>query len=139
MDSSTRAFHWTQQYAVNIAELDRQHQWLFATVNELNEALSAGQGATVTHSVLEKLVQYAQTHFVAEETLMKQHHFPGLEQHKLEHEKFVKDVGKFIEEFKSKKPTVPVSLLMFLEHWLKHHILATDKAYSSYLNERGVH
>ncbi|HVP64494.1 MAG TPA: bacteriohemerythrin [candidate division Zixibacteria bacterium] len=139
MDVRTNAFRWTQQYAVNVAELDRQHQWLFATIDEFNNALSAGQGAAVTHSALQKLLQYAQTHFAAEETLMREHHFPGLEQHKLEHEKFVKDVLRFIEEFKSKKPNVPASLLSFLEHWLKHHIMVTDKAYSSYLNERGVY
>lgn len=31
-----------------------------------------------------------------------------------------------------------MALLLFLQSWLKEHILVTDKAYSSFLNERGV-
>lgn len=138
MDASAQAFRWTEQYSVHIDELDRQHQWLFATINELNEALSSGQGAAVTHSVLQKLVQYALTHFAAEEKLMEQHSFPGLQRHKTEHHKFAEDLAKFEADFDNKKSGVPVALLFFLDHWLKHHILTTDKEYSSYLNEHGV-
>jgi hemerythrin len=32
-----------------------------------------------------------------------------------------------------------VELLLFLQSWLKKHVLRTDKQYSAFLNARGVH
>ncbi len=138
MTTATSAFRWTKNYSVNIAVLDAQHQGLFATINELNNALSSGQGAKVTESVLKKLVKYATTHFAAEEMLMTEHEFPGLATHRAEHEKFGEKVGEFLADYRAGKSGVPVSLMLFLHTWLKGHILTADKAYSSFLNARGV-
>ncbi len=139
MTVSTPAFRWTEKYSVNIAALDHQHQGLFATINELNEALAHGEGRAVTDAILQKLVEYALTHFAAEEALMVEYEFPGLATHCMAHQKFVQAVTKFLEDYYAGKPGVPVSLLLFLQTWLKEHILVADKAYSSFLNARGVH
>src|SRR5271169_2064385 len=117
MTTPNSAFRWTEQYSVNIAALDAQHQGLFATINELNEALARGAGARTTEPVLLKLVQYAQTHFGAEEALMTEHQFPGLETHCMEHQRFGKKVAKFLEDHRAGKQGVPVSLLLFLQTW----------------------
>jgi hemerythrin len=139
MSVETSAFRWTEKYSVNIAALDAQHQGFFATINELNEALARGAGARITEPVLRKLVEYAQAHFAAEEALMTEYQFPGLETHCLEHQRFGKTVTKFLEDYRAGKQGVPVSLLLFLQTWWKGHILTADKAYSSFLNARGVH
>ncbi len=139
MTVATSPFRWTERYSVNITDLDNQHQRLFATINELNEALAAGEGAAVTNPVLQKLVEYARTHFAAEEALMNEYEFPGLSTHRAEHDKFTQSVAKFLEDYHAGKPGVPVSLLLFLQTWLKKHIMVSDKAYSSFLNARGVH
>src|ERR1035437_1236545 len=78
MTVETSAFRWSDLYSVNIAELDRQHQGFLAIVHELNQALATGEGAAVTHSILQRLVEYAHTHFPAEEALMTEHKFPAL-------------------------------------------------------------
>jgi len=138
MTVATQAFRWTEMYKVNIEVLDRQHQGLFDTVNELNSALASGDGEAVTAPILRKLVEYAQTHFTTEEALMRKYNFCGLVAHKTEHDEFVEKVGRFLREHKEGKAGVPVALLMFLQSWLREHILVTDKAYSSFLNARGV-
>jgi hemerythrin len=68
-----------------------------------------------------------------------EYEFPGLSTHRTAHEKFVQTVTKYLEDHRAGKPGVPVSLLLFLQAWLKEHILLADKAYSSFLNARGVH
>jgi hemerythrin len=138
MTVATSAFNWSERYSVNIAELDRQHQVFLAVVHELNQALAAGEGATVIHSILQRLVEYAQTHFAAEEALMTEHKFPALLTHCAEHDRFAQSVAKFLEDYHAGKAGVPVSLMLFLQTWLKVHILVSDKAYSSFLNARGV-
>jgi hemerythrin len=137
--AATPAFRWTEKYSVNIAAIDKQHQGFFATINELNEALATGQGASVINPVLQRLVKHARTHFAAEEALMAEYEFPGLSTHRIAHEKFVQTVVKLLEDHRAGKTGVPVSLLLYLQTWLKEHILSTDKAYSRFLNARGVH
>ena len=133
-----KGFRWTGTYSVNIDELDRQHQGLFAIINQLHEALETGEGAAVMKPVLDELLDYAKYHFAAEEQLMQKHKFPGFSSHQLEHQAFGRSVNKYLEDFQAGKVGAPSALLLFLQSWLKQHILKTDKAYSTFLNERGV-
>jgi hemerythrin len=133
-----RTFCWTERYSVNIAVLDRQHQALFDTVNELKEALASGHGSVVVDGVLKKLFDYTWEHFAAEELLMTEHAFPALETHRAEHKRFARSIEKFQEDCKAGKTGVPVELMLFMQSWLQEHLLETDKAYSAYLNARGV-
>ncbi|MGA2002670.1 MAG: bacteriohemerythrin [Terriglobales bacterium] len=131
-------FRWTETYSVNVAALDHQHQGLFNIINELNAALAVGQGAAATESVLHSLLQYAATHFTTEEALMEKHHFSGLVAHRNEHQAFAQKVANYLKDFKDAKVGTPVLLLLFLQSWLKDHILKSDKAYTRFLNEHGV-
>lgn len=139
MPTSRSGLRWTSNYSVNIAALDRQHQNLFTTINELNDALANGDGHAALGRILQKLVDYAVNHFAAEETLMSEHDFPGLSTHRDEHERFKRNIAQFLQDFEAGKSGVPVSLMLFLQSWLKAHILGSDKSYSAYLNARGVH
>ncbi len=129
---------WSEMYSVNVTEFDRQHQFLFDTINELQRALVAGRGAEAMHGILEKLIEYATTHFKAEESLMELYGFYDLATHRVEHEAFVRNIAKYAEDFRISKADVPASLLLFLQSWLKAHILKSDKAYSRFLNDCGV-
>ncbi len=138
MSAATRVFRWTETYSVNVADLDRQHMELFDTVHELEMALRAGEGNRNVNHILEKLTNYAVAHFCAEELLMQEHGFPGLPSHQAQHDMFRKKIGRLVEDYRASKPGVPVSLLLYLQTWLKDHLLKTDKLYSAYLNARGV-
>ncbi len=133
------AYHWSEMYSVHIEALDRQHQRLFKAVNELEDALSAGQGSTVVDNVLKQLMEYTMSHFAAEEKLMERYGFPGLADHRLKHEELTRKVLALRDEYKAGNVGVPVSLMLFLQTWLKEHILGTDKQYSEFLNSKGVH
>lgn len=139
MSVSTTTFHWTECYRVNIVLPDQQHQQLIDTVNELDQALRMGEGKSVVDAVLDKLVEYALVHFTAEERLMQQHDFPGLSTHQTQHEMFRQKIGTYLEDLKAGKAGVPVSLLLFMQEWMKQHLLTTDRQYSAFLNARGVH
>ena len=138
MTAMNATFRWTEKYSVNIAALDNQHKRLFAIINELNQALANGEGKAATDSVLWKLVDYAKAHFAAEEALLAEYKFPETASHRAEHDSFTQSIAKFREDDRAGKPGVPVSLMLFLQDWLKEHILVNDKAYASFLNARGV-
>jgi hemerythrin len=139
MSHVTCVFRWTDAYRVNIAVLDQQHQELFDVVNGLERALRVGEGNAAIDQILDRLMTYAGLHFAAEESLMERHEFPGLSTHRIQHEMFRNKMMAFLEKHRAAKPGVSVELLLFLQTWLKTHVLKTDKQYSAFLNARGVH
>ena len=139
MSDTKCVFRWTDLYKVNVAILDQQHQGLFDTVNELERALRVGKGNAVIDGILDRLMTYAGLHFAAEESLMQRHSFPGLPSHRIQHEMFRKKMTILLERQRSAKAGVAVELLLFLQSWLKKHVLRTSKQYSAFLNARGVH
>lgn len=139
MSIATGTFRWTQVLSVNIAIFDEQHKKLIDTMNELDQALRKGEGKAALDPVLDKLVEYALVHFAAEESLMEQHEFPGLSTHRAQHEEFRRRLAEYLEAHKAGKPGVPVSLLFFMQEWLKNHLAKTDRLYSGFLNARGVY
>jgi hemerythrin len=138
MSDAKCVFRWTDAYKVNVAILDQQHQGLFDTVNELEQAMRVGEGNGAVDKILDKLMTYAGLHFTAEESLMERHEFPGLSTHRIQHELFRKKMIFFLEKQRTAKAGVAVELLLFLQTWLKKHVLKTDKLYSAFLNARGV-
>lgn len=138
MSVADAVFRWTELYRVNIAVLDEQHRELFDIVNTLERALRVGEGNAAIDGILDRLTTYVALHFSAEESLMERHEFPGLSTHRIQHEMFRKKMMSFLEKHRAAKPGVSVELLLFLQAWLKQHVLGTDKQYTAFLNARGV-
>lgn len=133
-----QALWWDQSFSVHVAELDHQHQRLFRTVAELNQAVRTGCAESVIGEILQKVIEYTISHFAAEESLLQQHGYPGLDAHRREHQTLAQQLTKFNLSYIAGKPDIPSSLLVFLQQWLRHHVLKTDKEYSAFLNARGV-
>ena len=138
MSDAKAVFRWTETYKVNVAILDQQHQELFDTVNKLERALRVGEGNAAIDGILDRLVTYTGLHFTAEESLMERHEFPGLSTHRIQHEMFRKKMTTLLGRHRAAKAGVAVELLLFLQSWLKKHVLSMDKQYSAFLNARGV-
>ena len=139
MSDTKSVFRWTETYKVNVTILDQQHQELFDIVNKLERALRVGEGNAAIDGILDRLMTYVGLHFAIEESLMERHEFPGLSSHRVQHEMFRTRMMTFLEKHRAAKPGVSVELLLFLQTWLKTHVLKTDKQYTAFLNARGVH
>lgn len=130
--------NWTDSLSVNIREIDDQHKKLVGMLNELHDAMKAGQGAKVTGSVLTELIKYVGTHFATEEKYFKQYAYPDSAKHKAEHDDLTKKALDLQKQFQDGKPVLTVELLNFLKNWLTNHIMGTDKKYGPYLNSKGL-
>ena len=134
-----QSFRWDLSCSVNVAELDQQHQQLFGAVAELELALRKGQADAIINKLLEKVIEHTITHFATEERLMEECGFPGLAAHRHDHQELAQQLTAFNLSNLAGRPGIPAALLVFLQAWLQDHILKTDKEYSSFLNNRGVH
>jgi hemerythrin len=135
----TTLFAWSEDYTVKVASLDRQHRKLFSLADRLQQALGTGKSNSVIDAILKELLDYTLTHFAAEEALLRKNGYPQLPAHVAEHEALRVKLAVFQEEYAAGNRDVPGKLMMFLIHWLKGHILKSDRLYAEFLNSQGVH
>jgi hemerythrin-like metal-binding protein len=86
--------------------------------------------------LLKDLVAYTKMHFNFEERTLELYGYPQLPDHKTSHENLVKKAQDFTTRFEAGTANLSIELLDFLKHWLNHHILKEDMAYSGFLRAK---
>jgi len=131
-------FEWSDEFSVNIKEIDEEHKQLVKMLNDLYEAMKAGQGSEMVGRILTGMAEYAKTHFATEERYMKRYAYPGYAAHKAEHDEFAAKAADLLERYAQNSKVLSIETGSFLKNWLRDHITGTDKLYGPYLNEKGV-
>jgi hemerythrin len=130
---------WNDSYSVGVKEMDDQHKKLVAMVNQLHDAMKAGQASKEAPAILKGLVDYTHYHFEAEEKMLEKAVYPGyLNQQKL-HKALFAQVEQYQADLGTKSLTIGVKLSEFLKDWLMTHISVEDKKYGKFMNDKGVH
>ncbi len=121
---------WKDFYSVNDSLLDAEHKEIIECINELYAAWQDPTQVAVTKEVLDKLVQYTQTHFKHEEERLKEAGFPLLAAHKALHD----DMRRRTIDLRTHLTLLTArDVLVFLKDWWLEHIQGEDKLYSSYM------
>jgi hemerythrin len=122
------ALQWTPALAVGVAEVDGQHQELFRRAERLIAALRGGDRGEVA-PLLGFLEGYAVFHFEAEERLMRELGYPGLEEHVQAHRTFREEYARMVLDFHRTGPTALLALTVhnWLSDWLRSHIAGLDQ------------
>jgi hemerythrin-like metal-binding protein len=121
---------WKDYYSVNNPLLDSEHKQIIEYVNELYVAMNGLSDSAAKKRVLERLVQYTQTHFDHEEKIMQEVDYPDLAAHKALHN----DMRRQTIELRTHLTLVTArDVLVFLKDWWLGHIQGEDKNYASYM------
>ena len=121
---------WKNFYTVNNPLLDAEHKQIIEYVNELYTAMNSPSDSAAKKRVLERLVQYTQTHFDHEEKIMQDVDYPDLAAHKALHD----DMRRQTIELRTHLTLVTArDVLVFLKDWWLGHIQGEDKKYASYV------
>jgi hemerythrin-like metal-binding protein len=124
---------WDEQYEVGDEKLDQQHQLLVAIINRLGEAIESGNERPVLMKILSDLAGYTKTHFAAEELVMRQAGFSGIEEHRNQHANLNRQLADFYRNFYISSRPQAHEVMVFLQSWLYDHILEQDKQYVPFL------
>jgi len=124
---------WTEEYSVGIKEIDNQHKGLVILINELFTLMTKGKSKDSLSEIFNYLTDYTKKHFFTEETLLYKYAYPEIDQHKLEHSKFIENLNNLKSDFKTGKITISIETLNFLKDWLLNHIKISDKRYSVHI------
>jgi hemerythrin len=130
---------WNDSYNVNVELIDKQHKVLVSIINDLHDAMLAGKGKDVLSSTYTRLLDYTNTHFAAEEGLLKTYAYPDFSVHQAAHVMLVKQVKDLQQKLVANNFTLTMETSQFLKDWLLKHVQGTDKRYSAHLNSKGVH
>ena len=125
---------WNNSFSVGFDPIDDQHKVLVTMINELFQACEQGvlEADMAFMEIIKRALDYAETHFANEEDLLYEANYPYLDEQKEQHEAFVAEVQKTIEEFEAGN-IEPIYLARFLKNWLLNHIAVFDKKYTPYL------
>jgi len=125
---------WSRKFMCGIKIIDDQHKGLVDLVNDMFNHVTGDeeQERIYLNKIIQEAVNYVKVHFSTEEKIMNVTKFPGYEEHKLEHEKFILTVARHIEYFTSGKNVSLISFTKFLKEWVLSHIAVMDKKYFVY-------
>jgi len=107
--------------------------------NNLLTACNKGKGNEEGGNLLKFLSDYVVSHFAAEEQLQIRHDFPGYQDHKQQHDDFIRDLRNIQNEFNREGAGIAVVIQTnkMIVNWLIKHISGTDKELATFLRTVG--
>ena len=119
---------WSDDYAVGIEFIDKQHQALFRWAENFRAALDHGMGGEAYSEVLYELTVYTEDHFRFEEGCMNEYRCPVAEKNKAAHTKFVETLSGFQQRYDAAGYDREDALRLAdtLDEWLADHICHID-------------
>ncbi len=122
---------WDDSYSVGVEKIDSQHRLLMKLLNDFLKEINQA-GKEEMEALTKALLNYSGHHFDMEEEFLKRH--PNIDFHKSEHQKFVNRILSLREDLDNGK-NISGDMASFLVSWLNDHILKTDKAFFSGIDE----
>lgn len=123
---------WSRHFVTGIDLIDSQHRGLVDLINDVAPLLSGGEpvGAAAAEALLDRLSEYAQTHFRDEERLMREGGLGDscLGDQARAHHAFVQEVALMRRQVDADEQIDGQLLLRFLANWLTLHLLTDDQS-----------
>ena len=130
---------WEPRFLIGIEDIDAQHRQIFSLFQRLTEVSQESSNFNEVLQILQELTSFATEHFEAEETLMRETHFPDYLPHANEHLEFKEKVLQFcksaIEDSSAKFLS---DLVVFIQNWLENHLLKMDMAYVEHIKRKKI-
>jgi len=131
---------WDDRLSVGIELIDDQHKEWIDRFNNVLEAIDSGRDSVQIARTLDFLVDYTEVHFSTEERHMSANGYPGLEDHKAEHEGLRQTLKDLEQDFEEEGIThlLADSIGTLMTNWLIKHIERMDMQFGAFLREKGI-
>lgn len=129
---------WTEDLSLGVKEIDDQHKKLFGIMNEVMAAIESSSGELEISQVLERLVDYCNYHFAAEEELMRSIEYPGYDEHVLTHNSLRDTITGFAKKHEQDTSVSLDELGTVLSFWFVSHIMEGDKAIATHIRDKAA-
>ena len=131
---------WTEDLAVGINKIDEQHRELFKRINDLLIAIKEQRCRAEIDKTIEFLDDYARFHFGEEEQRMEEAGYKGLQEQKLQHAVYLKNIAELkqlasLPRGSGMSYELSVTATQIVVDWIVTHIMNTDKLFGAYLRQ----
>lgn len=144
----THYLEWRSTWTLEVGFMDEDHRALAAMLNRLarDYGVSSGlpgdpipyPGAPPLQEALEELAQHTRAHFQREEEVMRNDGFPGLSDHKSEHDQLLAELSMLARGIRqSGRQRLDAELLDSLKDWFLGHVLEQDRELAEFLKGAG--
>jgi hemerythrin len=120
---------WTSDMEIHIPVIDSQHRRIVEYINKAEHAHNFHSQEELLE-VLDELVEYTQSHFTFEETLMEEAGYPFINAHKKVHALFIRRISAYHASARAGED-VTEELIHTLKAWLVNHIKHDDRDYAN--------
>ncbi len=119
---------WNETYATGDAEIDSQHQQIFAYLNELNRKTQHTYSQKWAKDFMETLIHFIRNHFYFEEMVMRKKACLAAKKNKEQHAKLLHILSEKQNDLSKHEYDVESlsRLQTFLSHWFMRHTLHVD-------------
>jgi hemerythrin len=130
---------WNHASTVGVQAMDDQHGILMDTLNELRIQLMRGVNREQIRMQLGRLVEFTGMHFDCEERLLERYGFPGLAEHRKEHQRLMHAIREAVERAEHGQSEELHPSLGVLRSCYVQHVEGLDRQYGAWLNELGIY
>ena len=126
---------WSNERVVGVARIDSEHRIFAELINAFGHRIVTGVDLPAAIRSLREIAKYAEFHFVSEENLMVETHYPRLREHAAIHQ-------RLLQELASKSMALAAQeigeqqILDLLVHWFVEHTAREDPLFAKHCRER---
>ena len=124
---------WNENFVLNIPQIDEQHKKFFELFEKVSEGDEQKEPEELNKLLIE-LENYLEYHFKEEEQFMKDIGYNDYENHKKQHEFFLKRIEEMRQEYDYKNPWLFDKIRTFIKKWFVSHILHKDFEYKDIMS-----
>lgn len=123
-----------QRAEEGLADMEREHALEARLVRELQSVLEAGDLAAAD-ALFERLEDFTNAHFLAEQLLMRLHAYPAFAAHQEEHDRLIQELRDLRRSLDGSSEIDALGAVARLERWLYAHMEVEDRALADFLQQ----
>lgn len=126
---------WKDSFCSGNQTIDEQHQSLFQISNELLGAVLSNLPYVDTSEIISRLTAELRRHCRAEEAILEDSGFPGLEQLAEEHTRLLAKVAELSHEYEASRLSVSDLFQFLANEFVLQHMLGADREFFPYVGD----
>jgi hemerythrin len=123
---------------VDRATVDLHHRVQLGLLQAIEAQLGPGGDRVEAGLTLERLLEFTEVHFAAEETLMRLHGYPQAEAHAEAHRRLLGEALLIGQEHVAGDDAGAAGAAGRLRAWLRDHIQGMDGAFDAWCEKNGI-
>lgn len=132
---------WSDTLCIGLASIDGQHKELFRRINSLVQAIKEHRCKDEIDNTLKFLDDYARIHFSDEEKHMRETGYPGYEEQRREHRKYLLSLQELKEQaalprVHGSSYDLSATTNQVIVDWIVDHIITVDTKFGEFLRNR---